>query len=331
MPLDWSPLVELIRSHQTFLLMTHVRPDADGLGAQLGLADALTALGKTPRVVIASKLSPRYAFLDPKREVIEEFTAPGDKFRNVDAILVMDTGTWGQLGEFGPFMRSMTVPKAVIDHHRTQDDLGGMAFVDTTAEAAGRLSYEIIRALGAPLSAKAAHHLFMALALDTGWFRHSNTTAETFALAEELVRAGANPTPLYEQLFEAAPIGRLKLTGQAIGRLQTRAGGKIAFTEVFLKDFGVCGAVPGDTEDLIDLPRKIDGVEVALIFIEQADGGTKVSFRSRSADISMVAEQFNGGGHKLAAGAKLPDALAVAREKVLAEVEKVLPPSPVAG
>lgn len=332
MPLDWSPLVELIRTHQTFLLMTHVRPDADGLGAQLGLADALGRIGKTARVVIASKLPPRYAFLDPKREVIEEFTTQtADRFRTVDVILVLDTGTWGQLGDFGPFMRSMTVPKAVIDHHRTQDDLGGLAFVDTSAEAAGRLSYEIIRALDAPLSPQAAHHLFMALALDTGWFRHANTTAKTFALAEELVRAGANPTPLYEQLFEAAPLGRLKLVGQAIQRLQTRAAGKIAFTEIVLKDYGVCGAVPGDTEDLIDLPRKIDGVEIAMIFIEQADGGTKVSFRSRSADISKLAEQYNGGGHKLAAGARLPDALPAAREKVLAAAEKLLPPPAVVG
>lgn len=324
MPLDWSPLVDLIRRHQTFLLMTHVRPDADGLGAQLGLADALGRIGKTAHVVIASKLPPRYAFLDPTRETIQEFTASNEKYRTVDAILVLDTGTWGQLGEFGPFMRSMTVPKVVIDHHRTQDDLGGLAFVDTTAEACGRLSYEIIRALGAPLSPQAAHHLFMALALDTGWFRHANTTAATFALAEELVAAGANPTPLYEQLFECAPMGRLKLAGLALSRLQVRANGKIAYTEVLLKDYGQSGAVPGDTEDLINYPRSIDGVEVALIFIEQTDGGTKVSFRSRSADVSKLAEQFQGGGHKLASGARLPDPLPVAREKVLAAAEKLL-------
>ncbi len=324
MPLDWTPLVDLIRQHQTFLLMTHVRPDADGLGSQLGLADALTSMGKKAHVVIASTLPPRYKFLDPDRTIIENFTPPGTRYRNVDAILVMDTGTWGQLGEFGTFMKSMNCPKAVIDHHRTQDDLGGTAFVDTTAEATGRLSYEIIRALGAPLSAKAAHHLFMALALDTGWFRHANTTAETFALAEELVRAGANPTPLFEQLFEAAPLARLKLTGMAMERMQTRANGKIAYTEVLLKDYAATGAVPGDTEDLINYPRSIDGVDLAMIFIEQQDGGTKVSFRSRSADVSKLAEQFNGGGHKLASGARVMEALPVAREKVIAAAEILL-------
>ena len=115
MPLDWAPLVDLIRQHQTILLMTHIRPDADGIGSQLALADALRQIGKTPRVVIASRLPPRYAFLDPERRLIEEFESPGTAFRDVDAIFVMDTGTWGQLGDFGEFMRSMTVPKAVID------------------------------------------------------------------------------------------------------------------------------------------------------------------------------------------------------------------------
>lgn len=324
MPLDWSPLVELIRKHSTFLLMTHVRPDADGLGAQLALADALTRMGKTARVVIASALPPRYSFLDPDRKVIENFQLPGDEFRNVDAILILDTGTWGQLGDFGPWMQTMTVPKVVIDHHRTQDDLGAMRFVDTSAEATGRMAYELIMALGAPLSPQAAHHAFMALALDTGWFRHANTTAETFALAEKLTAAGANPTPLYEQLFECAPLARLKLLGQALGRMQVRANGRVAFMDVYLTDYIATDAVPSDTEDLINYPRSIDGVEVAMIFIEQQDGGTKVSFRSRALDISKIAEQFDGGGHKLAAGARLPDPLPVARDKVLDAVEEAL-------
>ncbi|MGL6096691.1 MAG: DHH family phosphoesterase [Fimbriiglobus sp.] len=324
MPVDWSPLVALIRRHQTFLLMTHVRPDADGLGSQLALADALTRLGKTPRVVIPSQLPPRYEFLDSPRGTIEQFTPPGDGFRNVDAVIVMDTGTWNQLDEFGPFLRSLDVPKAVVDHHRTQDDLGAERFVDVSAEATGRLAYEITRALGLTPSAAAAHHIFMALALDTGWFRHPNTTAETFALAEELVRLGATPPPLYEQLFEAAPLPRLKLVGRALERLQVVAGGRVAFTDVLLSDYAATGAVPGDTEDLINYPRSIDGVDVAMIFIEQPEGGTKVSFRSRSVDVSKVAEQFQGGGHKLASGARVPRPLAEAKAAVLAAVTAAL-------
>jgi phosphoesterase RecJ-like protein len=326
MPLDWSPLVRLIQATDDILLMTHIRPDADGLGSQLALHDALTAIGKRSRVVIASKLPPRYQFLDPDKKTIEQFTeATADQFRNVGAVVVMDTGTWGQLGDFGPFMRTLSVPKAVVDHHRTQDDLGGLQLVDTSAEATGRMAYEIIRALGAPLSATAAHHLFMALALDTGWFRHPNTTAASFALGHELVKAGANPPPLYEQLFECAPVARLRLLGVALERLQTRAAGQICYTEIVLTDYADTGAVPGDTEDLINYPRSVDGVEVALVFIEQPEGGTKVSFRARSrVDVSKVAEQFGGGGHRLASGARDDRDLPTVREAVIAAVEKAL-------
>ena len=322
MPLDWSPLVDLLRRHERPLLMTHIRPDADGMGAQLALHDALTAVGMKPRVAIASKLLPRYEFLDPKREVIEDFKPAA--FTDRDCVLILDTGTWNQLGDFGDWLKKSPLPRAVVDHHRTQDDLGGLQLVDTTAEAAGRLAYEIIRAIGAPLSASAANHLFMAVATDTGWFRHPNATPATFALCAELVAAGASPTVLYEQLYEAATLARFKLTAVALERLTLRAGGKIAYTEIALSDYDKTGGVPGDTEDLINYPRGVLGVEVALVFIEQPGGGTKVSFRSRAADVSKLAERFGGGGHKLASGARVNKPLADAREEVLVAAEAVL-------
>ncbi len=326
MPLDWTPLVELIHATDNILLMTHVRPDADGLGSQLALRAALATLGKTARVVIASPMPPRYRFLDPEYRIIENFTpATAEQFRHCGAVIVMDTGTWNQLDEFGPFMQSLAVPKAVVDHHRTQDDLGGLQLVDTSAEATGRLAYELIRALGVTITPKVADHLFMALALDTGWFRHPNTTAASFALANELVAAGANPPPLYEQLFECAPIARLQLLGIALERLTVCSQGKTAYTEIYLTDYTTTGAVPGDTEDLINYPRSVEGVEVALTFIEQPDGGTKISFRSRSlVDVSKVAELFQGGGHRQASGARDPRNLPEARQAVLTAVDQAL-------
>jgi phosphoesterase RecJ-like protein len=324
MPLDWSPLIDFLRTHDRPLLMTHIRPDADGLGAQLALHETLTALGKKPRVAIASKLPPRYSFLDPDRKVIENFQPAN--FADRDCVLVLDTGTWNQLGEFGDWLKASPLPRAVVDHHRTQDDLGGLQMVDVAAESTGRLAHEIIRALGATITPPVANHLFMAVATDTGWFRHPNAAPRTFALAAELVEAGANPTALYEQLYEAAPLARLRLVGVALERLQVRSSGKIAHTEIYLSDYTATGAVPGDTEDLINYPRSVEGVEVGLLFIEQPGGGTKVSFRAKSADVSKLAERFGGGGHKLAAGARTNDPLPQTRDAVLAAVEGALEP-----
>jgi phosphoesterase RecJ-like protein len=164
----------------------------------------------------------------------------------------------------------------------------------------------------------------MAVATDTGWFRHPNATPATFALAAELVALGANPSELYEKLYEAAPLTRLKLTGVAIDRLQVRAGGKVAFTEIHLADYAATGAAPGDTEDLINFPRSVEGVEVALVFIEQPGSSTKVSFRSKSLDVSKLAERFGGGGHKLASGARVEKPMAPTRDEVLHAVESAM-------
>ena len=195
MPIDWSPFIDLVRKHQRFLLTTHVRPDGDGLGSMLALADVLQKMDKTSYLTVASFLPPRYDFLDPAHR-IRHFKAPGDEYRDADVAIVLDNGTWNQLGDFGTLLRSLSVPKAVIDHHLTQDDLGATRFVDTTAEATGRLVYEAVTALGGPLSPDAAHSLFVALAMDTGWFRHPNTTPRTFALAARWKRrAPTRPRP----------------------------------------------------------------------------------------------------------------------------------------
>src|SRR5688500_12442072 len=143
MPIDWSPFVEIVRRHQRFLMTTHVRPDGDGLGAMIALAEVLRRQGKEVQTVVASPYPPRYAFLDPQRRVAY-FEPPGDPYRDAEAVVVLDTGTWNQLGNFGPFLRSLPVAKVVIDHHQTQDDLGALPLVDTSAEATGRLAYEAI-------------------------------------------------------------------------------------------------------------------------------------------------------------------------------------------
>lgn len=318
MPVDWSPFVDFVRSHQKFLIMTHVRPDGDALGSEIGLACALRQLGKSVRVAVASDLGPRYEFANTVSTPIERFRTPGTGFRDVDAIVVVDTGTWTQLGDFGAFMRSMTCGKAVIDHHRTQDDLGGLQFVDTTAEAAGRLVYEATAALGVPLTEEAANAIFLALATDTGWFRHSSVEPRTFDLAEELVRAGAKPTPLYDAVYATGTLARMRLTGRALERMKAEAGGRIVYTEVRASDYAETGAIPPDTEDLINYPRAVAGVEIALVFIEQKDGGTKVSFRGKEAhDVGRLAELFGGGGHKMAAGATVLRPLAETRAAVL--------------
>jgi phosphoesterase RecJ-like protein len=324
MAVNWTPFVDLVREHRRFLITTHVRPDPDGLGSQLGLADVLERMGKEVRLVISSNWPPRYDFMDPDRR-IKRFVLPGEEHRDAEVVVILDTGTWGQLGDFGAFLKSMNVPKVVIDHHLSQDDLGALRLLDPTAEATGRLVYDAAQALGQTLSPRGAEALFAAVATDTGWFRHLNTTPATFALAEKLSRAGARPTLLYDLLYENSTLPRMKLLGLVLSRLRTVENGKVALTEIYLADYAATGAIPPDTEDMVTYTRAVAGVEVGLFFLEQPAGGVKVSFRSRQRiDVAKIAEQFGGGGHRLASGATLALALPEAQARVLEAVRRAL-------
>ena len=259
----------------------------------------LRALQAGLLILVTAQLTPaqRALLLNPDAP---EFARPAP----ARSIVVLDTGTWNQLGDFGPFLRELNADKVVIDHHLSQDDLGAVRLLDTSSEATGRLVYDAIRALGAPLSQAAADHLFAAVATDTGWFRHSNTTPATFDLAAALVRAGARPTYLYEQIYERSTLAKLRLTGLVLERMQVTNDGRVAFTEIRRGDYEVTGALPQDTEDLVNYTRSVAGVEVGLFFMEQPRGGVKVSLRSRArVDVARLAQQFGGGGHRLAAGA----------------------------
>lgn len=326
MPIDWSPFVDLVRRHMRFIITTHVRPDPDGLGSQLGLANVLEGMGKETQLVISSNWPPRYDFMDPTRR-IKRFTPPGDEYRKAEAIIVLDTGTWNQLGDFGDFMKIMNVPKVCIDHHLKQDDLGALMLVDTSAEATGRLVFEAARALDQKISAETADNLFAAVATDTGWFRHQNTTAATQELAASLMRAGAKPTRLYELIYEKSTLPRKRLEGLMLSRIRLEENGEVCLSEVRAADYAATGAIPSDTEDMINHLRSIAGVEVAMLFLEQPAGGIKVSFRSHEKiDVNKIAAQFGGGGHKLASGATLETTLADAENRVLAAVRQALTP-----
>lgn len=324
MALDWQPFVDFVRPHGRFLLLTHVRPDGDALGSQLAMANLLEQLGKQARIVIGSRFPERYHFMDPGNR-IEKYASGSDCFDQADAIIVLDTGTWNQLGDCGSAMKKRAVPKFVIDHHLTQDELDALRHVDVQSEATGRLVYEAFEKFGKTPTPEAATSMFIAVAMDTGWFRHSNMRPDTFALAEKLMVAGAQPEWIYEQLYERNTLGRMRLNGRILERLQLAHGGKIAYTEVYLRDYPETGSVPADTEDFVQQTRTIADVEVGLMLIEQVDGQVKVSFRSREkVNVAELAKKYGGGGHARAAGATVPGPIAKARDAMIAAVAAAL-------
>jgi phosphoesterase RecJ-like protein len=329
MSIDWTPLADLIETHDRFLVTTHVRPDGDALGSEVGMAGLLRQKGKDVRVVNASRTPPRYDFLDPDGTLFEPFgtLSEADRARLADreVLLILDLSAWSQLGDMAGHVREFPGPRVVVDHHVSQDDLGATFLKDTAAEATGTLVFRAFRALGGVLTPEVATGLLTAIAMDTGWFRHPNTTPETFRTAAELVEAGAEIDTIFRLLFERNTEARVRLIGETLSGLKTEAGGRVAYATVTRETLMRTGAIPQDTEDLVDYTVSIEGVEVGLLFIEQLRGGVKVSVRSRRGlDCARLAARFGGGGHRAAAGATLPEPMPESVGRVLGAVLEAL-------
>jgi phosphoesterase RecJ-like protein len=325
--ISWSRFVEIVGAHQRFMLTTHIRPDGDALGSEFAMAGILEALGKDVQVCNAFAIPPNLQFLDPSRKAKQlGVDVPVEPFDDPEVLIILDTTAWAQLGAMAEVVKKTTAIKVVLDHHVSGDDLGAELFKDERAEAAGRIVVEAADQLGVPLTPEIARAAFVALTTDTGWFRFSSTTSDTLRLAARLVDAGATPDQLYKDLYETDSHARLKLVGLALSHSQTDLNGRLIYTWLTQADFAASGALPPDSEDIINMTLAVGGTEAAVILVEQATGGFKVSFRSRcqAVDCSKIAQQFGGGGHKKAAGAFLDEPLESARQKVLDAVRAAM-------
>lgn len=326
MPIDWQPLIDIIHSHQRFVISSHVRPDADAIGSEMGLCNLLEQLGKTVRIINPSATPTHLSFLDPTarvRKIGEGVTL--EEACDTDVHMIVDTSAWQQLTELRKTLETTQAKKVVVDHHISSDHLGAEQFKDTTASAAGVLICELAEALGVTPTVEAGTALFAAIATDTGWFRFPNADERTLRRAAWLISLGVQPHAIYKELYEKSSLARIRLHGRVLSRVSVEFGGAMGMTFVMQKDFEETGAHPSDTEDLVNTCLTIDGTRCAIILVEQKSGQVKVSFRSRSGlDVAKVAEQFGGGGHKLASGAMLAGPFANAQTVVMQAMEKAL-------
>ena len=325
MSIDWDSLAARIHDSSSFILCSHIRPDCDALGSELGMAGILKQLGKKVHIVNGHPTPPSLAFLDPAQTIDVIHQTVREEDLSADCMVILDTSAWAQLGPMGEILRGFKGKKLCIDHHVGQDDLGTEFFKDTSAEATGHLVAKLAKHLRVEMTKPMATALYAAIATDTGWFRFSSTTSETYRVIAELVDAGVVPSEVYGDLYERDTVGRVRLRGRILSRTTDEMNGNVVYTHVLKDDFSETGALPSDTEDAINLTLAIAGTKVAVIFVEQLDGGFKLSFRSRCpVDCNMLAQQFNGGGHRAAAGAFMHGTLVEVQAKVLPAVREAL-------
>jgi len=323
-----STLAEIggvLRAHQRFAILSHVRPDGDALGSQLGLALSLSKLGKTVMVRNEDGLLEKYSFL-PGGEFLQ---TPLGEPQDFDVAIALDTATQARLGTATELVRSAKI-WINIDHHPSNPGYGDLVYIDSTAPATGQILFELIQSQGLPMDAAIAENLFVAISTDTGSFQYPNTTARTFEIGAELLRCGVDVGRVSQLLYESYPRRRTELLRELLGTMRFEANGQIACFSLSLKVAAELGVKPEDNEGLIDHLRAIQGVIVAIFFEELIEGKVRVSMRSKNerVDVSAICQKFGGGGHKLAAGARVRGTLAEVEEKILKAICDVIDCNP---
>jgi len=238
MSINWSAFVDIINSHERFVLTSHIRPDCDALGSELGMAQILETLGKDVKIVNGHPTPPNLDFIDPTDRIyVIGDTISIDELRDREVLMILDTSAWAQLGPMGDVLKGLDCKKIVLDHHVSEDELGAEAFKNTTAEATGRLVVEAAEQLGVELTPEMSMPIFAALATDTGWFRFSSADGYTYRVGAHLLESGADLSAIYNSLYEQDTAGRVRLRGTILSRIAVELDGRFAHTYVRKIDF----------------------------------------------------------------------------------------------
>jgi len=317
---SFSQVGDVLRDHQSFVLLSHVRPDGDAIGSQLALGYALMALGKSVRLINEDGLPENLAFL-PGSERIE--SPPAEPFE-VEVAIALDTATYPRLGERALHAASKAGLWVNIDHHISNTRYGDVILIDSTSPATGQILYDLITSLGLPMPVESRDAIYVAVSTDTGSFQYPSTTAKTYDMAADLIRRGVDVGAINSATYDESPFRRLELMRALLNTLERSPDGVVAHWVLRDQVRVDLGLMPEDSEGLIDFIRAIRGVRVAVFFEELPDGKIRVSMRSkdRRLDVCKIAAEFGGGGHALAAGIRMKGPLDVAKAAVLDSIRR---------
>ena len=309
---DLSRIRDTLLQGHSFLLTSHARPDGDSLGSQLALAGTLQQLGKQVRIINSDPAPARFAFL-PGVSTIEIAAAVEDPF---DAVVVLECSTLSRPGVAGLKGRLLIN----IDHHAGNVMYGDINWHDVSACACAEMVFELIEALGARLTPAIATHLYVAILTDTGSFQHAHITAHTFEICRRIAETGIDAAGVAAQVYNNGSLGRLRLTGMLLDRMQLERDQQIAVLALNDAMLAETGCDSDDLDGIVNLPLAARDVR-AVIFFKETDDGLRVSLRSKDAvDVRRVAVSFDGGGHLNAAGFTVEHPTPETRGQVIAHV-----------
>jgi phosphoesterase RecJ-like protein len=320
-------VAERIAGARQALIVSHENPDADTLGAALGVARIIEFHGGRATTVCTDPVPPLYEFLPG----IEAERTELDPATDYDLLVVVDCGTFDRVGEIGRRHAELfeRLPRVIIDHHLSNSGSSNPAadWVDPGSAATCEMVVLLAARLGIPLgvaNGALAAALMAGIVMDTSTFAHSNVTPRTLQVAAALVEVGAPLAEISRRLYRTKPDAQLRLFGRVLGRLEAADGGRVVWSSLLDADLAATGTSPADSEGIIDLVAQAEDAEVAIIF-KEAVGETRISVRTQpdGVDATVLTGAFGGGGHARAAGATIQQPLDTARTAVLAEARRL--------
>lgn len=307
MSLNISEYKQLIEQHNTFLLTTHVNPDADALGSELALAHFLQKLGKQTTILNYNKTPDHLEWMDEQKEIIHfEEGRDKEKILQAEVILVVDTNQPYRVRTIEPYLLQSKATKVVIDHHLESAPFAHYYFVDTDATSTGEIVYRIVKSYGDEyFDQTIARMLYAAIMTDTGSFRFPRTDPEIHLIAAFLIERGADPTEIYSNIYETWSPNRMRLLGEVLDTMKTAYDGKVAYIVCTQEMFKRTGTTEVETDNFSTYPMSVKGVVVGILFNE-LHNGVKISFRSKGKiPANEMAKELGGNGHLNAAGVRL--------------------------
>ena len=311
--------VAKLNGFSRYLLTPHANPDADAIGATLGLAWHLRSLGKEVRIIVSPALPDFLKFLDEEGWIE---TYDPDMHRHIaawpDCWVMLDANDHFRLGPLNNEFLATKASRGCIDHHlhgKTEDF--DFFYIDPLASSTSEV---VARTIGhlKDIGKGAAQALYAGIVDDTGNFRYAGTTADVLRLAADLMECGAQPDVVSRGLYSQGTLAKMRITGVAIERMRLFSDDRLAVMAVTLSDLEAVGAGHDDLEGLVVKPLELRSAEVSILVYERRDSGVRVSMRSKSCvDVNAVCRHFGGGGHRLASGALFSETIESVLDQVI--------------
>ncbi len=316
----YEEILQIISANNTFVITSHINPDGDAIGSELGLYRALIAAGKKARIINVSETPRELIFLD-KYNSIEKYNPRKHNkiIADADVHFFLDLNQLSRTKAMQKTFDKYRKTRVCIDHHQAPENFADYLLLEPQIGSVGEIIFDFLEKTKlTEIDFDIAEPIYAAIMTDTGSFRYERTTPKTHKIAAKLLKTGIDPKHIYEMIYEQSTLSRMQILGKSLQTMRLYGDGKVCAMEVRFKDISKYGGTEADIEGFVNYTLAVEGVRVGLLFFE-FEKGFKVSYRSRgNIPVNKLAAEFGGGGHINAAGSRLEGkSLSALKNKVI--------------